>query len=580
MEELLISEEDLSAIVLDNKRPEDYAVKNYITNKILTHSDPDRRLIEELLKNKYPSEPDYIIDYRIANFSQITRTYFSKIVNTLAKIDRADDFVIKYTNTKVRDYCENEIKTYKSVRNWFFSIGLKALLTHPNGVICVFPEFNEEDQLTYPQPYIYKTENVIIDNCDFVLVYDADESAYFYFDKYAIYKIELIDKKSKNKNRFSIELVFEHNTGILPVIKLGGVQYDIENQYIFESFVSGVIPFWDQALIEYSDKQVGIKQHLFPEKWRIVTGSCPDCKGTGFISYSERNGSTTKAFCKTCAGSGDPPTGMFSEIKIEQGTFLDGKTPIPPVGYVEKSFEAIEYLDKDIYQNIYAGLAAINMEFIAETPLNQSGVAKEYDRQELNAFIYQVARHIVNNILTPVYESIISQLVYNQSVDIKKLMPEIGIPVHYDFTTAQEAEVRFSTAKNSNVSSSILVALEKKYIEKAFENFKDDKNYLLLINKLDPVPQKSVEDKLSLLDSSAITYQDYVCSSNIDTIIKQAMNKYSGFFNYDYQKQLSIIYDFTNKLISDIKNEDGQETEAIPQSAEYENGDGSIYEQA
>jgi hypothetical protein len=69
--------------------------------------------------------------------------------------------------------------------------------------------------------------------------------------------------------------------------------------------------------------------------------------------------------------------------------------PEIPVGYVPKDTEIVKVQDARVKAHLYGALAAVNMEFLAEVPLSESGVAKEVDRDELNNFVNSVAEDVV-----------------------------------------------------------------------------------------------------------------------------------------------------------------------------------------
>jgi hypothetical protein len=554
-------QELLEAIIFKNYKSPDYYLRLQLSNQIQMHSNGPIELIANLLRTKFPTEPEMILEYRLCNIARVTKTYFNKIVATLAKIERADDFVLKFNDKQFQMFCEEKIKNAGSVINWFFKIGIKTMLEEPNGYILVLPEYTEDMQeLNNINFRVIRAEQIVYYEQDELIVVLESAGVYTLIDRNSIKEVTIEDNTGKrSKSKYTVTTLLEHNLGVMPVVQFGGLVYSAQEPIVYESFVSGVVPFWDQALIEYSDKQAGIKQHLFPEKWRYVSGTCPDCHGNGYHNI-DGLGKTARATCATCSGSGNSaPTGMFSEVIIQSGSAFDADIPKPPIGYVNKDFSAIEYLDTDFKQNIYAGLAAINMEFLMERPLNQSGVSKEMDRQELNSFIFQVASHITHNILTPMFRLIASWYYYGMPNDPEASIPYIKTPVHYDYISTDSYESALTKAKQGKFSNYLTQAIERKYIEKQFENFFEEQTYLLLINKLDPLPAYTIDEKRALYKSKTISREDYVCSINIEQLIKDILYDRVKFYNFDYGKQKEILSEYTQKLIIEIDKESEDE---------------------
>lgn len=563
--ELLIDRELLEKICVNNDLGiynDEYVLRKKIYEALLLHSEYNKDLFSKLITTRFPSEPDYVHRYRLDNFSLITQTYLNKIITTLSKIPRSEDFVITYGKAEIKKFCENEIGYYRSLVRWFYNVGLKYLLIDPN---CVFLILPKADNLNYPYIKIIASDQILIKESEYLL-YRKNKDLLIYIDKKQALNIYI------KKKEFVIESILEYEIDTLPFVTSGGILYNYQYDNLFDSFIAGCLPFWNQALIEYSDKTAAIKQHLYPEKWRYVVGNCNSCQGTGQIIFNKQT-----EMCAACKGSGDPPTGTFSEILIKQSSknsIIENQIPVPPAGYIQKDTTILDYLDKDIRNNIYSGLAALNMEFLMETPSVESGVAKEMDRQELNAFIYQIASHVSINILKPCYKLFGKWIFYDMNYKEDWINTEVSIPIHYDITNENDIENRISKAKQSNISGYIIKKLEEKYIQKKFENFNEDKEYLLLINELDPLPAKSTDEKISIYNAGMTDKISVVASLNIEYIIN---NLYilPGFKTKSYTIQMEMVFDEAEKIIEE-EEESKENTFGFKTNNKIENIDNNI----
>ena len=146
-----------------------------------------------------------------------------------------------------------------------------------------------------------------------------------------------------------------------------------------------MLPSLDEAAREYSDLQAEVVQHIHSNMWTIAGQDCPKCSGIGKV---KKDGQPVA--CGDCKGEGVMPMSPYKNITIKRPKLDDDKIPTPPVGFVEKNTEIVKIQDERISKHYLRALESINMEFLAKTPLNESGKAKEIDKEELNNFIFKV----------------------------------------------------------------------------------------------------------------------------------------------------------------------------------------------
>lgn len=548
----IYSEESIATIIANNTKDEGYDYRYALSRDVKLHSEGDIEDIRQFLYQRFPTEPIEIIDYRLLTFQRITKPYFQKVLTTLSRIQKSEDFNVVYSDTKVKSLCTNGFYGFAGVVEWYFGFVLKFLLEEPNGYV-VFLNYEGK-----PKPIIIRAEDVLFEEESQLLV--KFNEYYLHITEYFIKVYKCKDDEAHNGYRpvnlyqpssKTVTLLYTEVTVQRQAVKLGGFPVGTYN-HCYESFISGALPNWNVALFEFSDKQAGIKQFMYPERWRYKLGSCQTCQGSGFTSMTFA-GEVTTARCHTCKGSGEP-AGMFSELVYEPPTnAMQGDVMKPPfAGYIQKDISTIEFIDKDIEQNLFRGLAALNMEFLMDMPLNQSGAAKEMDRQELNAYLYTVTSHIVNNNLYPII-TIMGNMMY-QEVRGYNAYVTIAVPVNYDVTGGNNYDEKLGIAKANGASRYIINGLEKRLIENKFSSFPDDQNILLLINKLDPFPHFDVSEKAAMLANGTASLQDVTLSNNIYSIINDLYwnTKGEGFMNYVLEKQLSLCYKKVNKILKNV----------------------------
>lgn len=556
-----------------------YKERCRLSDEVIIHSEARMDLVTKAITTKFPNEPEYITTYKLQTFQAITKTYFNKVLTTIQRIQKSDDFIVTYQDGKVKSYCNKPICGYNDIISWYFGFMLKYLLQEPNGYVVVMPEYNIHDRTISldPIPKLIPARNVLYESEHYIIYKDCEtEDVFWYITYNSIYRI--VDLKDKsNKAEYEITPIIEdHSLGNV-FFKIGGIPYN-ETRKLYESFISGALPFWNIALLQNSEKIAGTKQHMHPTPWRYAISKCPECSGKGSIKHYDTLRNELKHYdCPNC--NSGAAKGMFSEIVYTPPkSALDGDIMKPPfAGYIEKDFSSIEFINQDIKDNLYSALAALNMEFLMESPMNQSGVAKEMDRQELNSFLYQITSHIVNNNLYPLIHIMGKWLYINDPIlyqNTTDTFVSISIPVEYDVTGSTNYEAKITQAKQSGASKYVINGYEKKLIESRFQSNTDDKNVMLLINKLDPYPQFTTDEKQSMLTNKTVTKESVVLSNNIYQIVYGLYwnTKGEGFMNFTLDKQLSLCYKEVKKI---IKKSDEKPT-SLSKVPEQQTVDGGI----
>jgi hypothetical protein len=253
--------------------------------------------------------------------------------------------------------------------------------------------------------------------------------------------------------------------------------------------------------------------------------------------------------CTKCGGTGNvASTGPYKKTvvrpsKIEMG---ESPTPVPPFGYVEKSVAIVESTDRRIQQHLYDALAAVNMQFLMDVPLNQSGKAKEVDRDELNNFIYNVAEDLVA-LMDRLYAIIADyryRLIVPDAATRIKMLPKIAVPEKFDILSSSYLVDEISSVRDARVSAIISTAYEIDFCNKKFGNNPQVRNELTANFELDPLPATNDDEKLARRQGGGITEIDYIISCNITQFVKRAVFEDDNFYNlpFDKQREKMIAY--------------------------------------
>lgn len=556
-------------------------LKAYFTNKKLYHYCNYARMMEKqmrihadghfpekLINERRPNEPEDVLEYRKKIWVPKTKPYFSKIETTLQKIRRSTDWSIKYPNNsfdrimegeKLQDYAEKNFPIFGSITNWAFSLLLRNYLIDSNAVLLVAPiELPmQENEYLKPVATIFASSEILdFQDNDYLVaenkagcIYNGNKpgKSYYIVTTVAIYRYDQINSRGD----FSETYYYEHNLGLLPCFKLGGIVIEVHGMHtLYDSRISGILPEFNEALREYSDLQAAKVLHLYPERWEYTQNECTACKGSG--QRIEGIGTDAcQVTCKTCNGHGYIATGPYSKMLIKPAPADQLQLPTPPAGFVEKDVEIIKLQEESINSHLYQALAAINFEFLAATPLNQSGTAKEVDKDELNTTVHAIAEDLIR-IIDNVY-FLIALYRYSSQYsidDIYSFLPKVAVPEKFDILGTAYYDAQMKSAKDSKLNPAIINALEVVYATKAFNNDLQISQFVELILKLDPLAGISEDDKMSRLSNNGITQLDYVVSSNINKFVSQAIDTVRDFEELDTMKQKEIIYEIAQAQIN------------------------------
>ena len=564
-------------------------IKNYATNKIKykayqkanelyedirVHAEGD--MPKDVIEERRPSESERIKEYREKIYVPITEPTVSKVITSLSKIRRSQDWSIDYDPNNVpkivsgrpdetlQYYCEKNYPYFKSLTNWTFSVLLKAMLIDANAVEAIWPiNLNLPTTTDFYKPFttIFHSDQVLdFAMDDYAVLLSTDTYIYQdiqqnYREGCVIYVIDTVYIQRWHQvdtdGTMRIAWSWPHELGYAPFRKVGGVFYKAyDNIFIYKSRIQGMVPRLKEAARIYSDLQAEIVQHVHSDKWLYSQTECRHCNGRGYPEgHKERE-------CSTCHGVGYVSTSPYTNIVLRPPNNVEGQAPIPtpPAGYIQKSDVAlmVDRIDSQVKDQLREALSAINMEFLAQAPLNQSGTAKEVDKDELNNFVHSVAEDIVAA-LDWTY-MVINEYRYKDLVpDMqtrRSMLPEIPVPEKFDLLSSTLLLDDLAKAKQNGINPVILNELQIEYAGKKFYNDPKVKDELEAIFELDPFPNISDEDKMVRMSNDGITLIDYIISSNIQQFIRRAMEEDEHFASKTMAERKDVIKQYAEEVIT------------------------------
>lgn len=546
---------------------------------------PENPYFKLLIDDRRPSESVVIKDYRRKIYTSQTKSTCFKVINSLKKIVKSQDWKIDYSKTKtpprVKDtesmevYCEKDYPVFKSIENWLYSYAIKQILTDPNGAVVVMPLSFDVASNDYLKPfatfvhsdkiYDFEHNHFIVFESNMMTEYPTGdgrkgkEPIIVIMDTHSVWYA----KRINNNYDWTVEHVYDHNMAELPAFLGGGVYKEINDETpLFDSFMSAMLPSLDVASREFSDLDAEVVQHIYSTMWYMSGENCSACAGVGKVA---RDGKQT--ICPDCKGQGVVNKSPYNDLIVKKSVFEQGNIPTPPAGYISKPTEIVTLQDSRIKNHLSNALSSINMEFLAQTPLSESGIAKEVDRDELNNFVYGVAYHFVENVLNPVYQMTAnwrySETVQNEDMR-KQMCPYIVVPEKFDLLSEDALLDNISKATQSDVDAVIISEMQIDYINKKFREMPEIRRKLIATNELNPFVGVSSEEIDNMLLAGVITKKDAIKSIYINTFIDQAIANDKSFLEKDYNAMNKVIDTMVDAKLKELTPTPGTKIEPEP----------------
>lgn len=545
---------------------------------------------EKLLRSQHPSEEPWMKAYRKERWQSPTKICTGRVYTFLQKIQQSDDFKIRfesdYKKTGIAEKVNNQPntleyyvrynlpKTYK-LETWLFNVFLKTYLQDANAVVVVLPELKvfierpdvvQELDWSKPYPQIIESEDLIYEEENWVLWKteewkDTDGKKWDQFLAITTEGLFLFRQVRQYREAnpivvYSIPFNFQY----LPTFKVGNIICEEEDGHlIYDSVLEPCLPAWNEVLFRTDDLNVMFAVHALPQKWALKMSPCKTCNGTGEMV----NRKNEKASCNDCKGSGRASTTPFGlmEINLDRVSALNPTPlvpPVPPAGYIERPVDSVRLFQEDIIYKEFQGFKAIGLEILGQIPAEQSGIAKQYDRKELNTFCYSVCVHLAKvykmacyHIMFQRYNNLFSLNLITDD-NVQSALPQITVPTEFDVLTASMISDMLSVARRDQYNPIIVHGIELDYTEKLYGENSNQLIYLKIVNMLDPLPFKNSDEKSLLAETNGCSKEDYVLSVNLPAFISQLSQEDPYWFQKPILEQRADVERMANEKLLQI----------------------------
>lgn len=500
-----------------------------------------------LLHLTRPREEHEVRDYRLDSYQPVTRSFSDKALIILLKIFNSKLWSIIWKDTAkgqdLKDYLTKQFPILRDFMLYIQKVVMRNMLADPNGVIFYRPKnfFIDQNEVIDPVPIIYESWQIL----NFI------EDEYFVLlDKETIGKkkqrtVWLVDNmrmqqwmETKNPEgaiQWVLLIDWEHDLQILPIWVLGG-QVDGQHQgQLYKSFFESAASHWNKFINSESDLDGAFINHMHPIRVEVAEDCDFEQEGQrchhGFILSKDQK---TKHICNKCHGTGRQSVkSPFGVYMINKGKFEgDDAAGLTPVEFVTVPTEPTSLLSARRDKQSEEGFSALNMEIVNQIGENQSGVAKEIDRDGLSTTLQTISdhtfkTHVFNFIwFTSVYRNKTrsgKDILAFQEDAFENILPEINIPVQFDTMTIKELTKQLSEAKTAGLSTGFIQSEQLDLNNKQFSNMPVLLDRINAITRLNPHPEKSVEDISNMLESGLTSKENAAISLNIEFLVDKAI---------------------------------------------------------
>lgn len=518
---------------------------------------------DDLIGERRPAEADQIKEYRKKIFVAKTKPVFTKVYNALQKINRSPDFAILFDKEvparipefeTLQHYTHRGIPQFGSLNSWFWNVGFRYYLIDANAWVLTLPKSFETPYNEYyaPIPKVFTSESIIdyregeyfvIQTSEMERYEDEQHITYTDGARFMVITPDSIQEFDYQPRKGTITELYNYpnEIGYIPIRNMRGICVDQKEGYnLYESRIAGIVPMLNEVLREYSDMQAEIVMHIHSTMWTIQPQACTKCRGTGKVRPSAESAPVQ---CGDCNGVGIAPLNPYEHLSIPMPKAGETAVPTPPIGYVTKQTEIAELQERRIRQHVYDALASINMEYLAEVPLTQSGVAKQVDREELYSFVYSIAVDCCRIISEVMYDT--NQWRYKPAgfsdQELMDMLPAVTIPERFDLLNANVLVDEITKMSQAKVDPAIINAAQIDLVEKRFVNDPTLRDMVKLKLLLDPFAGMPEESISMMRMYNAVSQLDVIVHANINELVNRALNEEKGFGMMTQQEQRAII---------------------------------------
>jgi hypothetical protein len=328
------------------------------------------------------------------------------------------------------------------------------------------------------------------------------------------------------------EVIYEHNSGIMPWVTLGGRVVPKYDSYgntfkVYKSDFSPAIPYLNDAAIFDNQHKSVMLATCFPIKF-VEGVDCNSCNGVGRVP--DPNNSDNSITCKTCHGHGKvlsiTPLAAYN-LNPTTSKFGDNdKQQVEPIRYYSPDVSTIQETNKVASEALGKAEQVLNINRSLKAA--QSGVAKELDREpeyievgKISDDVYARYKDVLRIIQAIVFMDTESAIMVNP-------------PISFDLKTETELMAEFALSQKG-LPTAIRYESYISYVDRRYNSDAIARQIATICAMYNSAYLYTVDERVNLLASGQITEKDAISAQFVfDAVTELYYDEGFDIMNNDY----------------------------------------------
>lgn len=501
-----------------------------------------KALPKDLLLKRRPNEEEHIYNYRLDNYEAITYGSMNKSFDDLFRIVNAVNYQVNGSEDVlnfIKDskfYYQNESL---SLELYIQKVVMKRMIEDPNGWLIWFPsglgltdssvKINPKPLLVYSYQYHYADENIFSYKSEEKSPLRTNGGVDYCGDVYYILTkedfIKLYQAGTKSSPIWVTEYIYKHNIGVIPAITLGG---DINADGYYESFFAPYLAFGNEAIRQFSDWQAGMISSNHPIK-EVFEAECEVdiiSKISNNIPQLEQKfeKQVQQGKLKLRNKTASPYSVIERKIVSKQQENFEGNLPyeIPSVRFIQPNVENIRYAGEAWEKLLERAEQSLNIDM--SVGVNQSGVAKQIDKESQ----YSMLTKIGNNVFDNIYLNSLKMIdAYLNVIQFNKSDVTIIKPTTFWIKNEDDLVNEITILKEKNAPNFFMAQASVELAKKRFSGNPVTEKIFIFLSIYDPLYIYTSEEKISMKASGSVQANDVTNSIYMFTILQQIVYELS-----------------------------------------------------
>jgi len=537
------------------------------SERISTHSEVDK-YPEKLFEKRAPNQNEEESEYVRENYKNTTHPVYMDYLSITSRGLQDNNWSIQYPSGSAEAddysrYITRGIDVFGSVENYVKRIVPSIRANDPNGVMTFYikePPLIEVDgemvvadnERLEPQPKYFKCGQVVHWEWNTSAMFESHEKTvvdyngkpakvgrvFYFYDDTNIWKIEQAGKFIDHTFNFSV--VFRHEMGMFPCIKLGGVPSILsDNSIYYTSRFYYAVDLLDWSLLYDNYLNVSIANVCFPFRWMVgdecdfhdERGACVDGKIATEFGFTD---------CPSCHGTGmkirTSPMKTYL-LKSEKGQDK-GDTSFPqPIGFISPETHTLEFTKKTSqeYKNDARQMLHVYTTNDKATGSDDTATGKLIDLKAMYAFVQPDSDQTfdVFQFLLDVIGKVREGENFEGAV--------LTYPTSFDFRTDADILDDIRIARESGAPTHIINSLMYQYINNRFYTESDTARVSELIMAADRLLTLNNDQIIQRKAQGAVDNWEIVLHDSAFTLINELIDEDGGFLDLELQAQVDSL---------------------------------------